>query len=159
MERITVDVISEKEFQISSKGYDQREVDEFLDEICDEMERMEEEIRTLRQQNANIRPAAPAPAAAPVSANEESKDRIMAMLELAARIKDETIAKAEEDAEVIRNRARSEADERIGDLSDEKASLLKEIEALKKVAADYKANFEALLQAQQDALDKAVDLF
>lgn len=158
--KITVDMISEKEFQITARGYDQREVDEFLDDICDEMERMEDLIKELRQQNATVRPAPVV--AAPVvtaAADDAGKDRIMAMLEMAARVKDETIAKAEEEAEVIRNRARSEADERIGDLSEEKAALLKEIENLKQVAADYRKNFESLLQAQQEALEKATDLF
>lgn len=158
--KITIDMISEKEFQITARGYDQREVDEFLDDICDEMERMEEQIKELRQQNAAVRPAPVV--AAPVvtaAADDAGKDRIMAMLEMAARVKDETIAKAEEEAEVIRNRARSEADERIGDLSEEKAALLKEIDSLKQVAADYRKNFEALLQAQQEALEKATDLF
>ena len=44
MEHVTVDLISTKEFSRVSKGYDPREVDEFLDDICDEMERMEAEI-------------------------------------------------------------------------------------------------------------------
>ena len=44
MEKITVDLIAHKEFSISSKGYDQAEVDNFLDDICEEMERMEKEI-------------------------------------------------------------------------------------------------------------------
>ena len=49
MEKITVDLIAHKEFSISSKGYDQAEVDNFLDDICEEMERMEKEILDLRQ--------------------------------------------------------------------------------------------------------------
>ena len=36
MEKITVDLIAHKEFSISSKGYDQAEVDNFLDDICEE---------------------------------------------------------------------------------------------------------------------------
>ena len=34
---ITVAMIEEKEFKIKMRGYDPSEVDEFLDEICDEM--------------------------------------------------------------------------------------------------------------------------
>ena len=33
------------------------------------------------------------------------------------------------------------------------------VAALRKTAADYRAQFEALLQAQQEALEKASDLF
>lgn len=161
--KITIDLISEKDFQIVSRGYDQREVDEFLDDICDEMERMENRIKELQQQNAVVRAAAPVVSAAPVAevrtGDEDGNQRILAMLELAARLKDETIAKAEEEAEVIRSRARTEASERIGDLSEEKAKLLREIENLKKVAEDYRKNFEALLQAQQEAIEKATEIF
>ena len=41
----------------------------------------------------------------------------------------------------------------------EAARLEAEVAALKKTAADYRAQFEALLQAQQEALDKASGLF
>ena len=44
-------------------------------------------------------------------------------------------------------------------LSEERQRLEAEVAALKKTAADYRASFEALLQAQQEALDKATDLF
>ena len=63
MEKITVEVIAHKEFTISSKGYNQAEVDNFLDDICEELERMEKEITELRQKTTMVHPAAPAPAA------------------------------------------------------------------------------------------------
>ena len=62
MEKITVDLIAHKEFSISSKGYDQAEVDNFLDDICEEMERMEKEIMDLRQKTTVVHPAATAAA-------------------------------------------------------------------------------------------------
>ena len=65
MERVTVDLISTKEFTQVSKGYNPKEVDEFLDDICDEMERMEAEIKDLRQKSTNLRPAQQPAAAAP----------------------------------------------------------------------------------------------
>ena len=36
MARITVEEISRKEFSFANKGYNQKEVDDFLDDICDE---------------------------------------------------------------------------------------------------------------------------
>ena len=39
---ITVAMIEEKEFKIKMRGYDPSEVDEFLDEICDEMVALQE---------------------------------------------------------------------------------------------------------------------
>ena len=69
MEKITVDLIAKKEFSISSKGYNKEEVDNFLDAICEEMERMEEEIANLRQQTTSVRPTVPE-AAAPSGVTE-----------------------------------------------------------------------------------------
>ena len=155
MPRITVDEISRKEFSFANKGYNQKEVDDFLDDICDEMERMESEIMDLKQKTSVVRPVAPEPAA--VSAeNEQSFREVLAM---AVQVKEEAIRKAKEDAEAIRTKAENEAAERLDGLSEERKELEQEVAALRKTAADYRARFEALLQAQQEALDKASDLF
>ena len=155
MPRITVDEISRKEFSFANKGYNQKEVDDFLDDICDEMERMESEIMDLKQKTSVVRPVAPEPAA--VSAeNEQSFREVLAM---AVQVKEEAIRKAKEDAEAIRTKAENEAAERLDGLSEERKSLEAEVAALRKAAADYRAQFEALLQAQQEALEKASDLF
>ena len=66
---ITVPMIEEKEFKTKVRGYDPVEVDEFLDEICDEMILMQEEISNLQarlaQASRNLAYAQPAPAPAP----------------------------------------------------------------------------------------------
>ena len=155
MPRVTIDDISRKEFSIANKGYNQKEVDDFLDDICDEMERMESEIMDLKQKTSVVRPVSQEPAA--VSAeNEQSFREVLAM---AVQVKEEAIRKAKEDAEAIRTKAENEAAERLDGLSEERKSLEAEVAALRKAAADYRAQFEALLQAQQEALEKASDLF
>ena len=155
MPRITVDEISRKEFSFANKGYNQKEVDDFLDDICDEMERMESEIMDLKQKTSVVRPVAPEPAA--VSAeNEQSFREVLAM---AVQVKEEAIRKAKEDAEAIRTKAENEAAERLDGLSEERKELEQEVAALRKTAADYRARFEALLQAQQEAMEKAGGLF
>ena len=155
MPSITVDEISRKEFSIANKGYNQKEVDDFLDDICDEMERMESEIMDLKQKTSVVR-TAPQETGAVSSENEESFREVLAM---AVQVKEETLRKAREDAEAIRAKAETEATERLDGLSDERKGLEQELAALRQAAADYRAKFEALLQAQQDAMDKASDLF
>ena len=155
MARITVEEISSKEFSFANKGYNQKEVDDFLDDICDEIERMENEIMDLRQKTTAVRPTVQENTG--VSAeNEESFREVLA---LAVQVKEETLRKAREDAEAIRVKAETEATERLDGLSEERKTLEAEVAALKKTAADYRAQFEALLQAQQEALDKASGLF
>ena len=138
MEKITVDLIAHKEFSISSKGYDQAEVDNFLDDICEEMERMEKEIMDLRQKTTAVRPAAPAPAG---GVSEDQENSFREVLQMAMQVKEDTIRKAKDG------------------LSDRRDALKGEIAELKAAAADYRAKFETLLQAQQEALEKAADLF
>ncbi len=156
MEKITVDLIAHKEFSISSKGYDQAEVDNFLDDICEEMERMEKEIMDLRQKTTAVHSAAPAAAG---SVNEDQEKSFREVLQMAMQVKEDTIRKAKEDAEAIRAKAQTEATEQLDGLSDRRDALKSEITELKAAAADYRQKFEALLQAQQDALEKATDLF
>lgn len=157
MDRITADMIADKEFTIESRGYNKNEVDSFLDEICEELDRLNNEIYDLRQKTTMVRPSAPAQETA--GASREDENRFREILEMAARVKDETIQKAKEDAEAIRAKAETEATERLDGLAEERESLEREVEALKTVAADYRQKFEELLRAQQDALEKASGLF
>ena len=116
---------------------------------------MDAEIKDLRQKTTVVKPAAPAVSA--VSSQEESSFR--EILEMAKKVKDDTIQKAREDAEAIRVKAETEARERLDGLSEERDTLTHQVAELKAAASDYRAKFEALLQAQQEALEKASDLF
>ena len=155
MPRITVELITNKEFSIENRGYNRREVDTFLDEISEELEHLDAELQELRQKT--VTPKAQEPAAAGPSAQEENSFR--EILEMAQKVKEETIRRAKEDAEAIRAKAETEAAERLNGLSEERSAAEKEIAGLKEVAAEYRRQFEALLQAQQEALEKATDLF
>ena len=156
MERITVEMIAEKEFTIESRGYNKDEVDTFLDLICEEMDRLNNEIQDLRQKTTIVRSSAPAQDTA-VSREDESKFR--EILEMAATVKEEIIRKAKEDAEAIRLKAETEANERLNGLAEEREDLEKEVAALKETALEYSRKFEELLNAQQEALEKATGLF
>ena len=157
MERITSEMITNKEFKTDSRGYNKEEVDNFLDEISDEIDRLNNEIQDLRQKTTIVRPAAAVQETSGVSREDENKFR--EILEMAATVKEETIRKAREDAEAIRLKAETEATERLNGLAEEREELEKEVAALKETAAEYRRQFEALLHAQQDALEKATGLF
>ena len=154
MERITADMIAEKEFTIESRGYCKDEVDTFLDLICEEMDRLNNEIQDLRQKTTIVRPAAE-----PNGVSQQAEDRFREILEMAATVKEETIRKAKEDAEAIRLKAETEANERLNGLLKEREDLEKEVAALRETALEYRRWFEELLHAQQEALEKATGLF
>ena len=51
MPRITVELITNKEFSIENRGYNRREVDTFLDEISEELEHLDAELQELSRQD------------------------------------------------------------------------------------------------------------
>ena len=173
-ERITISVIESKQFSMKPRGYDKDEVDAFLDDICDEMERMNNEILSVRQQlrdaqAAAARPApkpaftpapAPQPAVpAPIAAQpKDANAELISILEIANRVKDETLAEAKKQAEQIVSEAEDKARDQLNGLTEERDSLTQQVEALRKSAADYRTRFTDLLKAQQEALEKINDL-
>lgn len=159
-EKITIEVIENKEFAKENGGYNRKEVDRFLDQICDEMANLQDEIDDLHKQLAVAEarakmtpPAAPAPAAAvPDSAFRE-------ILEMAQKVKQETIAAAEKKAEEIVAHAQEEAQAKLGSLNAEKDALTAQVDDLKLAGMELREKIAALLAAQQEALDKTADLF
>lgn len=166
-QKITIDVIETKEFHVASRGYNQHEVDEFLDSICDELERMEAEMNALKAENDRLRNqavpqnyASQAPVAAPVMAAPASgaDSTFREILEMAQRVKAETIADAEAKAAEIIENAEIEARARLGNLADEKEMVEAEVENLRVAAQEYKAQFARMLALAQDALNAANEL-
>ena len=164
---ITVSIIEEKEFKTKVRGYDPVEVDEFLDEICDEMVAMENTIRRLTEQ-LNNQPAptpftpAPAPIVAPpplaptVSADSLPSDLKAAQKLLSAtqRTCDEVIADAKKRAESILQEAKDQVpDPELTDLEAQRDEVRKEIDALKAEAETFRKRFRSLLNDQNEILE------
>ena len=57
---LTIDDIYDKEFALKGGGYDRNDVDQFLDEICDEMTNMQERIDQLESDLSKARAEAEA---------------------------------------------------------------------------------------------------
>lgn len=165
-QKITIEVIETKEFHVAARGYNQHEVDEFLDSICDELERIEAEMAALKQENERLRyqatPAATNPYQPPKAENAApasgADSTFKEILEMAQRVKAETIADAQaKAAEIVRN-AELEVRARLGNLVDEKEAVEADIARMKAAAQEYKAKFNELLSAAHDALDAADEL-
>lgn len=174
---ITVTMIEDKEFKIKVRGYDQVEVDEFLDAICDEMISMQSTIQSLReqlkqQQNlpsfAPVTPApvvppaplAPLPTATAEPAIPHDLETAQLLLEKTQRACDEALADAKARAEDIIQQAEDAVpDPEIAAMEQEKARLQEEIDALRQEAAAFKKRFESLLDDQPDASGTEKELF
>ena len=168
-QKITIEVIETKEFHVAARGYNQREVDEFLDSICDELESMEAEMATLqatinRLQNQAVpqpimHQAYQAPKPAPiVPASMETDGTFREILEMAQCVKEQTIADAEAKAAEIIGNAEIEVKARLGNLAEEKDELEAQVASLKTAVRDYKARFAQMLNAVQEVLDATEEL-
>ena len=164
-QKITIEVIETKEFHVAARGYNQHEVDEFLDSICDELERMEAEMAALKAENNRLQNQA-VPQAVPqvtkaapvVSAPASADGTFREILEMAQRVKEQTIADAEAKAAEIIENAQIQAKARLGNLAVERDEVEAEVAAMKAAAQAYKAKFAELLNMAQDALDAASEL-
>lgn len=157
--RSLYDAIPRKNFKESIKGYEKRDVDEYLDSICDVMANVIEAAE--QQQNAPapkvampVKPAAVAPAPAPAA-----DGNVAEVLAMAVRLKNEIIEDAQQKAADIVAGAEKTAADRLSDLTTEQERLQKQVDSLKQAAADYRSKFEAMLDQQKKALADAADLF
>ena len=119
-QRITVDSILDKKFSTVAKGFNQQEVDEYLDQICDEFDRRDAEMNTLRQEIAQLKAAqANGSNTVPQQTRPEAAtdDSFREILEMAKRVKDQTIADAQTKASQILANAESEARQQLSDLT------------------------------------------
>ncbi|NLB91544.1 MAG: DivIVA domain-containing protein [Clostridiales bacterium] len=171
---ITVEMIEQKEFKTKVRGYDPIEVDEFLDEIADELIALQDEIANLHQQliqaraqgNRPQRPevvpaAAPAPPRPQVSQTmaKEQEETLRQLLVNAQRVSDETVAEAHDRAEKIVDEAEKKASDVLANIRSEKDSMSKEVEELKQAAKDYRNRFIRLIEDQKHVLKAEKELF
>lgn len=164
-QKITIELIETKEFHVAARGYNQHEVDEFLDSICDELERLEAEMEALKAENDRLQNQAVTQAVPQVtkgtpvvSAPASADGTFREILEMAQRVKEQTIADAEAKAADIINNAEIQVKARLGNLAVEKDEVEAQVKALKAAAQDYKAKFAEMIANAQEALDAASDL-
>lgn len=161
MARVTIEQIETKEFTITNKGYDGQEVDEFLDAIMDEMALMLDEIARLKQElaAAKARPVMQTPPPVQQEQPANNATKALEILEMAQQLKNDTLARAQQEADEILASARAKASEQVGDLATMRDRINEEINTLKATAADYRARFQAMLQQQMEVMEKTNDLF
>ncbi len=158
---ITLDIIADKVFKDVGGGYDKGEVDDFLNDILDEMEKREDETKALKaqveeltQQLSDAKKVALSKPAQEEKGryNSESYELILSKAQgvyeeivgEADKKAEEIVAKANEDAAGIRSRAES----RITDLNDKYETAKQQsrsyYEALRKIVDDQNASLAAL---------------
>ena len=163
---ITLDTIVNKVFKVVKNGYDNNEVEAFLDEILEEMENREAETEKLKEQIAALnseleqakaqlaaRPAAAS--AAPVqAAPERHTESFELVLTKAKGAYDEIVAAADARAEEIVSKANQEAASIRSDAESQITDLTGKLAALRKQTADYYAALTKVVDAQNASMDQ-----
>ncbi|NMD38467.1 MAG: DivIVA domain-containing protein [Christensenellaceae bacterium] len=179
---MSVEIIANKQFHQAPQGYDINEVNEFLDEICDYLDYLDEQKANnadaidrsaLEKRDAEIarlqqllkdaqRESAEAKAKlalAPKSESAVNAERATQLLVNAQKVYDKTIADANKFAEELKVKAKAEADDAIGGLSEKKELLTKEIGELKASFDSYHQKFQNVLEEVKKHLDASKDKF
>lgn len=164
---ITLDTIVNKVFKVVKNGYDNNEVEAFLDEILEEMENREAETDKLKEQVAALsreleqakaqlaaRPAAAPAAPAPQAAPERHSESFELVLSKAKGAYDEIVAAADARAEEIVNKANQEAVSIRANAESQISDLTDKLTALRKQTADYYASLKKVVDAQNASMDQ-----
>ena len=173
---ISVRDIQEKEFATQATGgYNIEQVDDFLDEISEQMAALVRENLDLSQKVKSLEDDVQAVTAKVPDYNEKDyfqnlQNAMRESLIGAQRIADETteeanrkaeqaVADARTQADQITAAARQEAEQMTADAKEKLASLEAQFEAMKSAAANYKAEFTRVLEQQAAALKESTGLF
>lgn len=162
---ITVTDIEQKEFIYKGAGYDPYDVDQYLDQICEEMIAMQSRIDELDAQlkqaqaeleaeRSSVKPIPQDVVKAderPVSKTSETLENILLT---AQRIGDEAVQEARKRAEGIVKEAKEKAATLLDEAQNERGALQKELDTLKDASVSYKKRLKDMLDEYRKLLEK-----
>ena len=179
---LTPEDIVNKRFQSTKfrEGYDQDEVDDFLDEVVAEMRRVVAENEELSQKLAatdgrisELQRGGPAPSVAtpPVATSDDVVDTENAnnLLQLARRLheehvregiqkRDELIAEGHAQAARIVAEAEAEHQVTVAKLEQERATMSASVEELRAFEREYRQSLKNFITGQVNALDASLEV-
>lgn len=165
---ITLDTIVNKVFKVVKNGYDNNEVEQFLDEILEEMENREAQTNQLKEQvaaltreleEANAKLAAqPASAQAPATPatadDRHATESFELVLTKAKGAYEEIVSAADKRADEIIAKANAEATSIRSDAQSQISDLTAKLSSLRKQTADYYASVKKAMDMQNASLDQ-----
>ncbi|MBM7565730.1 DivIVA domain-containing protein [Paenibacillus sacheonensis] len=137
--------IHNKEFGRRLRGYDEDEVNEFLDQVIKDYEALIRENKEIQNQALALQERLNH-----FSNIEETLSKTIIVAQEAA---DEVRSNAKKEAQLIVKEAEKNADRIINDSLNKSRKVSLEVEELKKQAAIYRARFRTLVEAQLELLN------
>lgn len=137
--------IHNKEFSKSFRGYDEDEVNEFLDQIIKDMEILMKEKREMEEKLAGVSER--------LGHFTNIEETLSKSILVAQETAEEVKTNARKEAQLIIKEAEKNADRIINESLVKSRKVALEIEELKKKATVYRIRFRSLLEAQLEMLD------
>lgn len=159
---ITLDTIEKKEFKVvKNGGYDQIEVEDFLNEILDEMDaresytqKLEEQVKAMTQELEQARAQAAARVEAPAKVDTRRSESFELVLTKAQSVYDEIVSAADTRAAEIVAKATEEAASIRATAEGQISDLTEKLAALRKQTADYYASVKKAVETQAASMDQ-----
>jgi len=143
---LTVRDMLEKTFKRSFKGYDEDEVDKFLDQIIDEFKLLQNEVASLRTELAEAKEQ--------VGKVKHTEETIMNTLVSAQKSSERMANEAKRKAEVIISSAEATAKQKAEQTLRELDEAKSKIEELKSCAQGFATSFASMVNAQAAYFEK-----
>jgi cell division initiation protein len=137
--------VQHKEFKKSIQGYAREEVDQFLDDIIEQLEADVEERTRLETLVAELQEK--------VSHFKAMEDSLRSTLVLAQRTADELKASAHKEVDLIKQRAKLDVDEELGNVRQQIAEAKAELQRVNDKSVAAKHDLRNFLTRQLDLLD------
>ena len=132
--------IQEKEFSKAVRGYKEDEVNEFLDEITIDLERLLDELRQTKAENSRL--------VEELERHRNSEGTVLETLEAAKGLMSDISASAEKRAEILLKNAELDAQLMQKEAKEMADKISEESEAMKVRFIDFRTRYKKLLQSE-----------
>ena len=142
--------IYNKDFTVSALGYNKSQVEEFLDDLGVQYERMMQEIKDLREKNTKLKEK--------LESYENIEENLKNTLRSIEEIADKQTKQAREEANMIIEKANMEAKKMRQEVKKDLAEEYKKLEKLKETKTFFKIRLKNLLESQLEVLEEDEEL-
>ncbi|MGN0704700.1 MAG: DivIVA domain-containing protein [Lentihominibacter sp.] len=137
--------IQEKEFTRAVRGYKEDEVNEFLDEITIDMERLIDELRQTREENSRL--------VEELERYRSSQGTVLETLEAAKALMSDISVSAEKRADILLKNAELDAQLIQKEARETADKIAEESEAMKSRFIDFRTRYKRLLQSELERFE------
>ena len=141
--------IQEKEFGRAVRGYKEDDVNQFLDEITVDLERLLSELRTVKEENSRL--------VEELERYRSSENTVVETLEAAKALMSDISASAEKRADILLKNAELDAQLLQKEAKDNADRIAEESEAMKNRFIDFRSRYKKLLQSELQRFDLSAE--